>query len=103
MTDLSESIKDGRYYEQKGRLKQSGLRYVEARCDFVVCVYVCLCASHILSSLIALYTFSNVVYLIEGALSVKAKPYSHEAKSFKRPDWTTLPVDTLEAAIASTA
>ncbi len=39
MHDLSESIKDGRYYEQKQRLKSSGLR--------------------------------NVVYLIEGPLSVK--------------------------------
>lgn len=87
--DLSESIKDGRYYEQKGRLKQSGLTYA----------VVLRCAVTRLTR-----SGSNVVYLIEGPLTVRHKPHSYgEPKSFKRTEWGTLPPETLEAAIASSA
>jgi ERCC4-type nuclease len=74
VTDLSDSIKDGRYYEQKGRLKVSGLR--------------------------------NIVYLIEGPLKPQKSFSFHQQGgpgAYARPDWTILPVETLESAILSSA
>jgi crossover junction endonuclease MUS81 len=64
VSDLSASIKDGRYRDQKFRLAQASL--------------------------------AGVVYLIEGPL-LKPKNFNEKAA------WSLLPVETLEAAITSTA